>query len=443
MRIELEATSSRRRRRRRRAARPLPILAGGRPPRRQRRGFLGPAAALLAVLVVVAGAYVAFALLRSLPAPSVSPLSVMVSATPAHSAALPAWPAQGEAAVGIEGQGLLGIHGAQRPVAIASVTKIMTALIVLTDHPLRGSQSGPAITITPADTSVYRADAAAGQSVLPVRAGERLTERQALEGLLLPSGNNIATLLAAWDAGRQSTFVARMNARARALGLTHTHYTGASGVAAATVSTAEDQTRLAEAAMANPVFRAIVAMPQATLPVAGRQYNVDALLGHDGIVGIKTGTTSNAGGCFVFAARRRVGRSTRMIIGAVLGQRPSRGDPSIITAAFRATTRVLGSLTRVLRPVTVVSRGSTLGQLRTPWNGSVPLSAARPVTVTALRTPTPTVRLLAPARIRFPLRAGAPVGRAVVSAAGHSATVELLAAKAVPAASAGWRLRHP
>ena len=172
----------------------------------------------------------------------------------------------------------------------------MTAYLVLVAHPLRRGAGGPQIVVKPADVAVYQADVAAGDSVVAVRAGERLTERQALEALLLPSGNNIATLLARWDAGSERAFVARMNARAGALGLAHTHYTDASGVQPGTQSTAADQVRLAMLAIQVPVFRQIVAMGQVTLPVAGRQHNLDKLLGTDGIVGIKTGTTSQAGG---------------------------------------------------------------------------------------------------------------------------------------------------
>jgi D-alanyl-D-alanine carboxypeptidase (penicillin-binding protein 5/6) len=108
--------------------------------------------------------------------------------------------------------------------------------------------------------------------VVAVRVGERLTEGQALEGLLLLSGNNMATLRVRWDAGSERAFVAKMNARARALGLTHTRYTGASGVQASTASTAGDQVRLAMRAMDVLALRQTVAVAQATLPVAGRQY---------------------------------------------------------------------------------------------------------------------------------------------------------------------------
>ncbi len=90
----------------------------------------------------------------------------------------------------------------------------------------------------------------------PIEAGEQLTERQALQALLLPSANNIAAVLAQWDAGSASRFVARMNATARSLGMTHTRYTDPSGYDDATVSTAADQVRIVDRAMRLPVFAA-------------------------------------------------------------------------------------------------------------------------------------------------------------------------------------------
>ena len=159
-----------------------------------------------------------------------------------------------------------------------------------------------------------------GESVVPIAAGEQLTERQALEALLLPSANNIAAVLAQWSAGSPGRFVARMNATARSLGMAHTRYTDPSGYDAATVSTAVDQVRIVDRAMRLPVFAGIVARPSATLPVAGTVHNTNALLGHDGFVGVKTGSDDAAGGCFAFRAIRSVDGKQTAITGVVLGQ---------------------------------------------------------------------------------------------------------------------------
>jgi D-alanyl-D-alanine carboxypeptidase (penicillin-binding protein 5/6) len=153
-----------------------------------------------------------------------------------------------------------------------------------------------------------------------IAAGERLTELQALQALLLPSANDIAAVLARWDAGSVARFVARMNAAARPLGMTHTRYTDPSGYDDATVSTAADQVRIVDRAMRLPVFARIVATTSAVLPVAGTVHNTDTLLGYDGFVGVKTGSDDAAGGCFAFRAIRRIDGRRTTITGVVLGQ---------------------------------------------------------------------------------------------------------------------------
>ena len=245
-------------------------------------------------------------------------------AAPRHQATSPSgtvisWPADGGSAADIGGTGVTDGPGATRQVPIASVAKVMTAYVILRDHPLNGGGPGPDITVQPSEAAAYPAQARAGDSLVPVVAGETITERQALEALL-PSADNMAWILARWDAGRQAAFVAKMNAAARRLGMTATSYTDPSGLDSATVSTAADQVRLGMAAMGVPVLAAIAALPMAVVPVAGVVRNYNTLLGQDGIVGLKTGSTHAAGGCVLIAARRRAGGRETLIVAATLGQ---------------------------------------------------------------------------------------------------------------------------
>ncbi len=229
------------------------------------------------------------------------------------------WPAHGQAAVRV-GQSQVQAGPNQHAAAIGSVAKVMTAYLVLRDHPLRPGLDGPTISLSDADVADTDRRRRQQESVVAVAAGEQLTELQALQALLLPSANNIAAVLARWDAGSLDRFVARMNATARSLGLTHTHYTDPSGYDDATVSTAADQVRLVDRAMRLPVFASIVATPSATLPVAGTVNNTNALLGRNGFVGVKTGSTAAAGGCFAFRAIRWIDGKRTTITGVVLGQ---------------------------------------------------------------------------------------------------------------------------
>ncbi len=392
------------------------------------------------VLVLLAVAYVVVQFLRPVPAVAAT-AGTLFQTMPGAPASL-AWPAQGEAAIGVEGAGLLGTSGQQAPTALASVTKLMTAYLVLRDHPLTATGSGLSITVSPADVTTYEQDKAVGDSVVAVTPGEQLTERQALEALLVPSGDNIATLLADWDAGSETAFVAKMNAAAKQLGLTHTHYTDASGVAPGTVSTAASQVRLAMVDMADPAFRAIVDMAQVTLPVAGLQYNVDALLGHDGIVGVKTGFTTTAGGCFVFAAKTTIAGKPETLVGAVFHQFGTVAQPSALTEAFDATTALVTSADHALVQTAVVHRGEVLGHLRAPWAPTVALEATRDVTLIGLPGQRVRTEVVLPNRVNAPVAAGQGFGNAVVEVGDRRVTVPLATSGALPSAPISWRLTN-
>jgi serine-type D-Ala-D-Ala carboxypeptidase (penicillin-binding protein 5/6) len=229
------------------------------------------------------------------------------------------WPARGEGAYVIDA-GVIRHSATQRPVPIASVAKVMTALVILRAAPLGSGGNGFDLEVTDSDVDDTARREANGESVVAVEPGEVLTERQALIAMLLPSANNVAIMLARRVAGTVVAFVARMNLEAHRLGMLQTNYTDPSGLAPSTRSTASDQTRLAIVAMRNPALRAIVGLRRYPMPVEGAVSNTDLLLGTHGIVGIKTGSDDAAGGCFMFRARRTVAGQPVVITGVVLGQ---------------------------------------------------------------------------------------------------------------------------
>lgn len=211
---------------------------------------------------------------------------------------------------------------------------------------------------------------------------------------------------------------------------------------AGTVSTAVDQLRLAIRAIAVSAFRQTVAMAQATLPVAGRQYNKDTLLGKHAIVGIKTGTTSRAGACFVFAAHERLARRSITVVGAVLHQPAGKAQLSI-AAAFQATTALLASTRRVLVTRRVIRTGATLAWIKAPWADPVAVRAARSASLIGwpglrIHTSIQTAR-----HIHVPVNAGHDVGTATATAGEQRHTVRLVASRTLPDAPLTWRLAHP
>src|SRR5262249_55648694 len=190
---------------------------------------------------------------------------------------------------------LLAGPGAHPPGPGARVGKLMTAYVIVHDHPLYGGAAGPQIVVRPAEAAAYPAQERNGDFLVQGTAGERISERQALLALLLPSADNMAWILARWDAGSRQAFVARMNAAARWLGMTGTRYTDPSGLAASTVSTAADQVLLGRAVMAQPVLAGDGGARARGGPVAGAVRNPHRPPGSRHVRGGEAGTPSAAG----------------------------------------------------------------------------------------------------------------------------------------------------
>jgi D-alanyl-D-alanine carboxypeptidase (penicillin-binding protein 5/6) len=253
------------------------------------------------------------------------------------------WPQRGQAAF-VLGDGRPAASPHERPAPIASLAKVMTAYLTLERYPLSGEQDGFTITVTADQARAEAQDADDEQSVVAVRAGEELTERQLLEALLIPSGNNIAPLLASRVAGGETRFLAEMNAEAEALGMNHTIYTDPSGFDPSTISTAADQLRIFRQAMHFAAFRQIVSMASVTLPVAGRVTNFNPLLA-DGYAG-KTGSDSAADGCLAFFTHVTVGARRLTAAGVVMGQGEGSDTSMILAAAGEAAEQLVNSIAR-------------------------------------------------------------------------------------------------
>ena len=314
---------------------------------------------------------IAFQLLRPLPAIAATTLLPATSRLGSIPPPLP-WPATGSAALAVAGLGTIGTFGPQTALPLASTAKVMTGLLVLQDHPLKLAEQGPMVPVTAADVATYLAEKSQGQSVFPIKAGEQLSEYQALQALLVPSGNNVAELLAAWDAGSAGAFVDKMNGRAAALHLSQTHYVDASGLSPQSTGSPADLIALAERALQDPVFAEIVAQPEATLPIAGRVFNVDAIVGQDGIVGVKTGSSGAAGACFVFAADLTADGQPARLFGAIMGL-------STLDDVFTSTRRLVQAVGSGLHYRSVLSTNQVIAEYAAPWGDTATVFADRDV----------------------------------------------------------------
>jgi serine-type D-Ala-D-Ala carboxypeptidase (penicillin-binding protein 5/6) len=200
---------------------------------------------------------------------------------------------------------------ADQPLPPASLTKLMTALLIQE----RGSLDDVA--------TVSRAAAAESGSHLGLKPGEKIRVRDLLAAALIQSANDACHALADWAAGDQTRFVALMNQRARQLGLTHTHFANACGHDQPNHhASARDLALLAKRAMDAPLIAQLVALPSHTISTADgqRQFqltNKNALIGrYPGAQGIKSGFTAKAGKCLIALAQREDRRVLLVMLNA-------------------------------------------------------------------------------------------------------------------------------
>jgi D-alanyl-D-alanine carboxypeptidase len=435
---------------------------------------------VLGVAVLLVGAAAALAATRinqPLAHPATHAALPMEVAVHGTGPALP-WPTRGQGAVAVPSLGYADQSGPEHPVPIASLTKMTNAVVILRDHPLPAGAAGPLIIITAADVAEYDNELHNDESTIPIRFGEVLSERQMLEAMLIVSANDIAYSLAVWDAGSEPAFVAKMNALVASLGATGTLYVDASGYEPGSVSTASDCLRVAAAGMADPTFAEVVAMPSVTLPMVGTLPNIVTEVGSNGVVGVKSGYTSQAGACLILAGVRSVQGRPVLVLAAVLGQptpppivpastttttRPATAPPSRGSSTTTTTTppndlqipdpfrfarpvveKLLNAAETAVVPVTVATADRVVGAATVTWGGSahpVPIVTAggawllawpgQTVASTSGLSPVP------PGSTK-----GSRVGTAMFSLGTQIEVVPLRLASTVPEPSWWWRLVH-
>ncbi len=176
-----------------------------------------------------------------------------------------------------------------------------------------------------------------------------------LTGLLVHSADNYADLLARWDAGSIATFVAKMNADAARLGMSQSHFADASGVDPASMSTASDLLKVATPDMTYPAFASMVKQSSVTLPVAGTISTYTPLLGIQGVIGVKSGFTTAAGGCDVLAVYRTVHGRRVLLLAAVTGQQ----GPAVLAQAGLHALALVDALGPLIGSTQVLGGGVT------------------------------------------------------------------------------------
>ncbi|MFG2554047.1 D-alanyl-D-alanine carboxypeptidase [Streptomyces sp. NPDC048581] len=328
-----------------------------------------PLVLLLAIIFAIAQA------VRPLPTPTLALTAEESYTFDGSKASLP-WPGEGQGWMDVNGIGTMGDFGKQTPVAIGSVAKAMTAYVVLKDHVLKSGEDGEKIEVDALAEKEGGYDQDGESTLNTVKEGDTITLHDAIAAIMIPSANNIARLLARWDAGTEKAFIAKMNATAKDLGMTNTTYTDASGLKETTVSTAEDQVKLGNELVKMPALMEITSMGQWIDPSGQKWYNYNYLVPYNGAIGIKTGTTSAAGGNLLFAARKEVGGETVTLVGAILGQHKA---PIIQTVNDVSKVAMLAAQDE-LTSAKILKKGDVVGYVDDGLGGSTPVVLTKDVT---------------------------------------------------------------
>lgn len=389
-------------------------------------------AGLLVMLVLAAAGLGVMRYRRPLPALQVATLQLALAGSPVPIT----WPTYGQAAVGAVAYGVLASNGKQTPQPTASVAKVVTALAVLQKKPLQQGQQGEMITITDADVAIYNKYVAIDGSVARVEVGEQLSEYQALQALLLPSANNIAETLTNWVFGSQDAYLVYANQLTAKLNMTQTHIADSSGFSAQTVSTATDLVRLGIAAFSQPVIAEIVGQPSATIPVAGVIRNVNQLLGTNGINGIKTGNTEEAGGCYLASVTKDYNPGQRVTVISAVMAAPNLGK------AMRDSLDVLNTTQAGFKSTVTIKAGQRLGTVTSAWGKQAAVVAKADVTSFGWQVNAPEVTLLLN-KISGPFVAkNTPLGSVDVTQGTTTVSVDAITSDELPPPALSWKLKR-
>lgn len=345
------------------------------------------------------------------------------------------WPGYGASAIGAVGfDEVLETSGSKKALPIASISKVITALVVLDEKPLEPDEEGPTIDFTSADVAIYNDYVRDNGKVEPVRAGMSLSEREVLEVSLVGSANNYTQSLVNWAFGSEKKYAVAANEWLDEQGLSKTSMTDSTGMSPKNRSTASDLVHLAKLALADPIVSEIVGTKSIKITDIGKITNTNDLLGIDGVRGIKTGTLDEAGACLLFTADYSVGGENVTVVGVVLG---GKDHPSL----DKSIRKLLGTAAASFESVPLVAKGDSFASYDTPWGDSsdvvastsenVVVWAGTPITMTMT---TDTIGLTA---------AGTEVGSLTYTVGDDTISVPLELTDSLDDPGAEWRLTHP
>ena len=401
---------------------------------RAKSGFRKHRLILIAILLIII--YVCWCLIRPLPA--IKPIIRDLNLDQSTSSQLN-WPKAEQASISFLGSNYEESKGEQKPAPIASIAKVITALVVLEKKPLQPGEQGPVITLSAADEELYKKYKSNDGSVVPTVAGEKITQYQVLQAMMLPSSNNLSDSLAIWAFGSIANYNAAANDYLKRNGMANSIVGGdASGLNPATKSTSQDLIKLGKLAMQHPVLSQIVGQSSATgIPLTTTVKNVNYLLGSNGVVGIKTGNSDEAGGAFLSASVIAPNGKPLTIITAV-------EEADNLYAALQGSLGLIKSVQTSFQPVMIVKKGQVVGEYSIPWGGKTQAVAVNNLNIVSCNKIKPQYQINL-GTISAGSAANSTAGEIKVNKSFQSNEKQVAAIlnSSVSRPSVKWRLTHP
>ncbi len=432
------------------ATRPGPNLPEAIPLARARRHRIRRRITGLVVLLVIVaavGTYLPITLLAPL---GTATLTATKPSFTTPGAVVLTLPSLGEAAVSVTGaetfagtvgtNGIFASSGGSGPQPIASISKLITALVVLEAKPLTGTERGPILTFSKADHDLYDQYYVLNASVQPMKTGSTMSEHDALSLMLVVSACNYADAVSTWAFGSRARYLNAARAWLAAHGLTGTTIVEPTGISIRNVSTPADLIAIGKLAMANPAIASIVGSPSVMVPGVGPVSNNNISLGSEGIDGIKTGTLDTVGSCLLFSASVEVGLPQPItIIGVILG-----GDSR--ETVNRAAQLMVHSIKSGFHVVQLVGAGTVVGRYSTPWkDGARVVTGSRASVLTWSDAPITSTMTIKPLTITAGKTStdGSTVGSLDFVVNGAPIAVPLVLDGSISGPDGRWRLTHP
>ncbi len=383
-------------------------------------------------LTLAALGYTSFAVLA--PIAPVSPVEGAIESVSTPSASVTVPGAGGAAIAASDGEQIYAGRELDTPRTLASITKVITALVVLEAYPIAEGASGASITLTAADSALPARYRAINGTVAPAPLGTVVTQRQVIELMMVRSANNYAETLALWAFGSIDNYLAAARSWLTQHELDAITVGDSTGFSLQNTGTPRELVDLARIALDNDVIASAVALPAVTVPGVGTFETTNLALGLAGVTGIKTGTLDGIGANLLFSSTIAVGDESVDVVGVVLGL----VDQEAVATAVQT---LITTASDDFFVVVLAESGTPIATYTSPWGDAAELVVAE--RKTALVWGPTSSRAVIETQPFVVGSKGPPTATLVILIAGQRETVPLEWVGTIDSPPLEWRLMQP